>query len=75
MALVRVCDRCRKILEGEDYINIEYNKRLGGRLLASRLTQTLCEECFIKEYGEGHIENMINAYELSKTVEQMGEYE
>lgn len=66
MALVRVCDRCMKLIEGKDYINIEYNKRLDGSILPSHITLTLCEECFEKEYGKGHLESMINQYQMSK---------
>ena len=66
MALVRVCDRCMKLVEDNDYVNIEYNKRLDGNLLGSHITVTLCEECFEKEYGKGHLEDMVNHYQMTK---------
>ena len=80
MALVRVCDRCRKLIEDKDFINIEYEKRFEGNFLSSHITTTLCEECFEKEYGQGHLEDMINQYQMSKWKkkvedEQIGEKE
>ena len=80
MAFVRVCDRCMKFVEDGDYINIEYDKRLDGSILPSRITLTLCEECFEKEFGKGHLENMINQYQMNKYKqrikdEQIGEPE
>ena len=76
MALVRVCDQCMKIIEDKDYINIEYNKHFDGSTLCSRISLTLCEECFEKMFGKGHLENLINRYENKKNIrEQIGEEE
>jgi len=66
MALVRVCDHCMKLIEDKDYINIDYEKHLEGSILGSRISVTLCEECFEKEYGKGHLEAMISGYLASK---------
>ena len=74
MALVRVCDNCMKIIEDKDYINIEYNKHLSGSILCSRISLTLCEECFEKMFGKGHLEDLINKYKNQRNIkEQIGE--
>ena len=76
MALVRVCDQCMKIIEDKDYIDINYEKRLDGSILGSRISLTLCEECFEKMFGKGHLEDLINRYQNKKnTKEQIGEEE
>jgi len=76
MALVRVCDQCMKIIEDKDYIDINYEKRLDGSLLGSRISLTLCEECFEKMFGKGHLEDLINRYQNKRnTKEQIGEEE
>lgn len=80
MALVRVCDRCMKLIEDKDYINIEYTKHFEGSFLGSRISVTLCEECFEKEYGKGHLEAMISGYQMERfkqrqQAEQIGEKE
>jgi len=80
MALVRVCDRCMKLIEDKDYINLEYNKHFEGSIISSRIVTTLCEECFEKEYGKGHLEAMISSYQMDKykqraEAEQIGEKE
>ena len=66
MALVRVCDICSDIVENVNYINIEYIKRLDGSILGSHINLTLCEKCFEKEFGKGHLEKMIKHYKMSK---------
>lgn len=76
MALVRVCDVCMKIIEHKDYIDINYEKRLDGSVLHSRIGLTLCEECFEKMFGKGHLEDLINRYKNKRnTQEQTGEEE
>ena len=76
MALVRVCDQCMKIIEDKDYIDINYEKRLDGSILGSRISLTLCEECFEKMFGKGHLEDLINRYRNKRnTKEQIGEEE
>ena len=76
MALVRVCDTCMKIIEDKDYIDINYEKRLDGSILGSRISLTLCEECFEKMFGKGHLEDLINRYQNKRnTKEQIGEEE
>lgn len=80
MALVRVCDKCMRLVEDGDYINIEYNKHFEGGFLSSRISITLCEECFEKEYGKGHLEALISGYQMERyrqrvEAEQIGEKE
>lgn len=67
MALVLVCDRCQKILSDSDHVEIIYYSNLNGRaLMPSRLTETLCKECFEEEYGKGHLEDIENRYNMRK---------
>lgn len=58
MALIRVCDHCRKHLEGidgerENYVNLEYMyKQVGWSNMLTPVDITLCEDCFQKLIGK-----------------------
>ena len=47
-------------------VNIEYNKHFDGSIRCSRISLTLCEECFEKMFGKGHLENPINRYQTER---------
>ena len=71
MALVRVCDKCLKIIEKQEFVSIDYEKRIGDNVISSRLNLTLCEECFEREFGKGHLEAMVNNYLASKRLNKI----
>lgn len=58
MALIRVCDKCRKHLEKDDgtpvnYVELEYNyKQVSWSNLLTPVSVTLCEHCFEELVGK-----------------------
>lgn len=67
MALIRVCDKCFKHLDSNDYVEICYKKFNSLQFpVHSSITVTLCKECFEEEYGTGHLESMAEVHERNQ---------
>ena len=57
MALIRICDICRKSVEDISYVNIEYNKKYNDSFIQIPTNTTLCQECFEKYVNNSFLDN------------------